>query len=201
MRLIGGMLARHASPARLVMAAILAVTLLLRIPSLFEPPWYDDEGIYAAVAHGLLNGRDLYREILDNRPPGIYFIYGLLLSWSNYAPWMIKGGATAAVLAGQIGLALVGRALWNAPVGLIAAAITGVVMSLPPFEGNIANAELFMLPAIAFGMLAIVRDRPLAAGVLFGVAFLVKQIAAMEAAAAALALLLWSPRQIGRAHV
>lgn len=176
------------------LAAVLALTMLLRVPSLFEPPWYDDEGIYAAVAHGMVNGRDLYSEILDNRPPGIYFIYGLLLAWSGFAPWMIKLGAALAVLAGQVGIFAIGRRMWGAPAGLLAAALAGLALSLPFLEGNIANSEVFMLAPLAFGMLAVLRGRYLAAGLCFGAAFLIKQIAGLELLAAALAILFWTPQ-------
>src|SRR5437867_2962954 len=58
---------------------VVLATFLLRLPSLFEPPWYDDEGIYAAVANSLLNGQSLYTQVLDNRPPGIYLIYSVII--------------------------------------------------------------------------------------------------------------------------
>ncbi|MCX6022578.1 MAG: glycosyltransferase family 39 protein, partial [Chloroflexi bacterium] len=184
----------------MALVLLLAFTLLLRTPSFFEPPWYDDEGIYAAVAHGMLNGRDLYRQILDNRPPGLYVIYGLLLAGAGYQPWLLKLGAALAVLAGQAVLYLIGRRLWSPATGLVAAALTGVLLSLPFLEGNIANAELFMLAPVALGMLGVLRGEYVMAGVCFGIAFLIKQIAGLELLAAGLAVLWWAP-QPGRALV
>ena len=57
----------------------LAVTLtvFLRIPSLFEGWWYGDENIYGAVGQGIVNGKMLYVDVWDNKPPLIYLIYGL----------------------------------------------------------------------------------------------------------------------------
>ena len=48
---------------------ILAVVVLLRVPSLFEPYWYGDEGIYLTVGRSLRHGLALYRDVHDNKPP------------------------------------------------------------------------------------------------------------------------------------
>src|ERR1051326_55110 len=50
---------------------------LLRLPSLFEPYWYGDEGIYQVIGSALRNGRQLYSGIWDNKPPVLYLIYAL----------------------------------------------------------------------------------------------------------------------------
>ena len=56
-------------------AATLLVAFLLHYPSLFEPRWYGDEGIFASVAESLRHGRMLYSGSWDNKPPLIYFTY------------------------------------------------------------------------------------------------------------------------------
>lgn len=61
----------------IILPFFIAVTafIILRLPSLFEPHWYGDEAVYAAVAHAIEKGRTLYVDVWDNKPPGIYFIY------------------------------------------------------------------------------------------------------------------------------
>ena len=49
---------------------------ILRFPSLFEPYWYGDEGIYQVLGMVIRKGGLLYRDIWDNKPPFLYFIYG-----------------------------------------------------------------------------------------------------------------------------
>jgi hypothetical protein len=56
------------------------IFFLLRLPSLFEPYWYGDEGIYQALGLGINNGRILYRDIFDNKPPFLYVLYSFFNS-------------------------------------------------------------------------------------------------------------------------
>ncbi len=48
--------------------------LILRLPSLFEPCWYGDEGIYLTLGQGVRQGQMLYRDIHDNKPPLLYLL-------------------------------------------------------------------------------------------------------------------------------
>ncbi|MBP6098670.1 MAG: hypothetical protein KA477_01670, partial [Candidatus Levybacteria bacterium] len=51
---------------------IIVFFVILRLPSLIEPIWYADEGIYEVIAHAMHNGRVLYSEVWDNKPPLLY---------------------------------------------------------------------------------------------------------------------------------
>jgi hypothetical protein len=54
---------------------IIALFILLKVPSLVEPNWYIDEGLYATIAHYLINHVTLYKGVWDNKPPSIYFLF------------------------------------------------------------------------------------------------------------------------------
>lgn len=177
----------------LAVAAVLVLTFMFRLPSLFEPPWYDDEGIYAAVASSWLNGQELYSEVLDNRPPGLYFIYAAIIATFGPKLIFIKLAATMSVLASQLCVVKIGEDLWGRKVGLIAAALLGLLSGLPLLEGNIANAEIFMMFPVSLGMLLRARRKDFASGLAFGTALTVKQIAGAELAAALLAGALFAP--------
>jgi len=56
--------------------AILLLFILLRLPTLYEP-FGRDQGIFATIASGLLQGKIPYRDLWDHKPPGIYFLYAL----------------------------------------------------------------------------------------------------------------------------
>lgn len=176
------------------LAIVLLATFILRLPNLFEPPWYDDEGIYAAIGHALLEGESLYRDVLDNRPPGMYWLYAGMLAVSDYSVAFVKLTATAFLLGTQTVLYGIARRLWNADAGLLAAGLLGLLASLFILEGNTANSEIFMMLPTAVGMLLVLRGRAFGAGVAFGLAFLIKQIAVVELAAALLVLLRINPR-------
>src|SRR3989344_5656558 len=162
---------------------ILAAVIVLRVPSLFEPYWYGDEGIYLTVGQAINKGEVLYKDIHDNKPP--------LLYWAVAA----AGGNQFwfKLLAGLWSLGTVGAGYW--PFGkewgkdekgkLVSTAALAVLTTLPMWEGNIANAELFfLLPTVAAaGILwgAKSWQSVLAGGVVLGLGGLFKMPAIVEA--------------------
>src|SRR5438270_10676870 len=63
------------APNWIVLLVVLLVTLLWRLPSLFDPPWVNDEGTYFAVAQALTHGYSLYNGVWENKPPALYLLY------------------------------------------------------------------------------------------------------------------------------
>jgi len=53
------------------------VFALLRLPSVIEPYWYGDEGKYEVIGAAIREGRILYSQIWDNKPPLLYIIYAI----------------------------------------------------------------------------------------------------------------------------
>ena len=64
----------------LLIFVVLFLTFIFRFPSLFEPFWYGDEGIFAAVGRNLNFGGVLYQTAWDNKPPMIYLTYAGIFS-------------------------------------------------------------------------------------------------------------------------
>ena len=54
---------------------LVALVFTLRLPSLFEPHHYGDEGVFAATAQRLLHGGMLYTESWDDKPPLVFLLY------------------------------------------------------------------------------------------------------------------------------
>lgn len=126
---------------------LLIGAFFLRLPSLFEPFTYADEGIYLTLGQAMRQGKILYREIHDNKPPLLYLLAALagnftyfrllLMIWSLLTIYFFS--VLARSLFPQKQLA------WVLATGLFA-----ILTSIHTFEGNIANAENFMLlPTIA----------------------------------------------------
>ena len=63
-----------------VLLGIICAFILLRLPSLIEPEWYGDEGIYRTIGLALSRGEVLYRDIWDNKPPLLYWMCALPIS-------------------------------------------------------------------------------------------------------------------------
>lgn len=148
--------------------------LLLRVPSLFEPYWYGDEGIYLVLGQAIRKGLLLFRDIHDNKPPTLYYLAALGQTVFGFRLllllWMLPTLYTFYLLSKKI---LTGSLL------LISNFLFLISTSIPFFEGTIANAEIFMLlPTILavylFFSIPVSRIQFLVSGLLLGFAFTIK---------------------------
>ena len=181
---------------------------LLRIPSFFEPAWHTDEGSFAGVAEGILRGRDLYSEAWESKPPLFLYLYAGIFKVFGSGLLQLKVAAALAAILTQFAIYLVGTKLAGPVRGLAASVVFGVLVAVPFWEGNLALSEIFSMPAATLGVLAVLarsdRHRPNAdawlalAGVLFGLAFLLRQPAVLAMPAAALWLALDSRLTLSR---
>lgn len=132
--------------------------VFLRLPSLFEPYWYGDEGIYQVIGSALQNGRLLYQGIWDNKPPLLYVVYAL----GNADQFTVRLYSLLAGLFSIFFFFQVAKKLFtnsrmfqgSTQNGSVAVYLTTLLFSIsfgiPFIEGNIANAENFMLlPVLA----------------------------------------------------
>ncbi len=171
---------------------------LLRLPSLFEPLWYGDEGIYQAIGTGLNHGKALYSQIFDNKPPLLYWLYSILQS-DQFTVRLVS------LIFGILSIGaffLLSKKLFKSEkknnIPLLTTAIFALLFGLPTLEGNIANAENFMiLPILISAFLILNPPKPnlihspinpsslilnpyLLSGLLLGIAFLFKIVAIFD---------------------
>ncbi|KXK26848.1 MAG: hypothetical protein TR69_WS6001000869 [candidate division WS6 bacterium OLB20] len=169
--------ARFVVRHRLFFAAA-AVLVLLRIPSLFEPHWYLDEGMYATIGAHIRDGHVLYRDIYDHKPQLIFYLYALLSLTGN----TLVAAKVLNILAGIVTLGGIyalsrRRFLFGRRATAVALVAATILLGTPVLEGNIANAENFFLPLTVWGLyLGLTRSSRglLLAGLLFGIAFHIK---------------------------
>lgn len=178
------------------LAIFAIVFFFLRLPSLYEPYWYGDEGIYEVIGMALRHGRLLYRDIWDNKPPFLYLIYAIFSGDQTSVRFLSLLSGIYAIIA----FYYLAKFLFHKPlIPFIITALFSILFGLPLLEGNIANAENFMLPITITGMLFILSYKPakngfawsyslFAAGFLFGCAFLFKVVAIFDIAAGSLYL-------------
>lgn len=156
---------------------LLVIVFVLRLPSLFEPYWYGDENIYLAIGVALRKGYLLYRDIFDNKPPLIYLLgalvngkiywYRLLLSVSLlFSTYCFYRLSTLFFKTEKI----------KAKIGTLLFAFLTTIRML---EGNIANAELFILLPSVLGFYLFFKKEKTAysywlIGLLFSSGFLFK---------------------------
>jgi hypothetical protein len=178
-------------------AALAAATLLfafaLRYPSLFEPRWYGDEGIFAAIARNMRSGSTLYTDAWDNKPPLIFFTYAGIQSLFGTGVFALHLVATVAVLLTQVVVMAIALLIVGPRRAVVAGAIFAFAMGTPMLEGDVALTETFMILPSSLAVLTFVLaerradDRRtlayVATGLLFGVAAGYKQVAVFDAAA------------------
>lgn len=176
---------------------MLLFAAVLRVPYLFHTLQDMDEGCYAGAAAVLMDGGLPYRDAVENKPPGIFYIYRAAFElFGKYNMRAVHGLTfawtvlTAAVL-GLLALGLEGRRA--APCAFFFYLV--FTASLYP-KMIAANSEIFMALPYALGALllfhALTRaSRPLyfAAGLAFGFAPLFKQVGAVGGAAVLVFLL------------
>jgi len=131
---------KHALLANEALIIVLFLVLIVRVPNLFEPYWYGDEGIYLTIGHAMKNGFVLYKDIIDHKTPLIYvfamvpslfWLKTLLLGWSI-------------VMTAQI-FSVAHRLFGTTRKAFLVSLLFALLTSLPALEGNIANGELFVL--------------------------------------------------------
>lgn len=181
----------------LIFAAILFAIFLLRLPGLFEPYWYGDEGIFAAVARNLNLGGVLYQTAWDNKPPMIYLTYAAIFQMFGVSMFFLRMAAAIAVLVTAAIVYEIGCGYFGKKRALFAMGIFGFLMSLRVIEGNLALTEIFMILPISLAILiSIKRDFDYASifisGSLIAIASLFKQVGAFEAGGLGLYIFLLS---------
>lgn len=149
---------------------LLFVLLLFRLPSLFEPVWYGDEGIYLTLGQAVRQGQTLYLDIHDNKPPLLYLLSALAGSvfWSRFILLVWMMGTTIAFFK------LAKKLFKQLPLVLFLISAFVLLTSLPLFEGTITNAEHFFIGLIILGVYFFLEKKFWLSGLLVGLGFLFK---------------------------
>lgn len=136
----------HSSSTWFVLIIVI-IFILLRLPSLIEPYWYGDEGVYETIARALNHGRLLYTGIWDNKPPLLYLTYALF----NGDQFSVKFLSLLSGVASIIFFFLLAKKLFIKLNSVyVATTIFALLFATPLTESDIANAENFiLLPIIA----------------------------------------------------
>ncbi|MDD2483370.1 MAG: hypothetical protein PHE32_00095 [Candidatus Shapirobacteria bacterium] len=156
------------------------VFLFLRIPSLFEPYWYGDEGIYLVLGQAIRKGVTLYSQIHDNKPPSLYYLAAFSQTVFGFRLLLLFFMIPTIYFFYRLS-----QKFLSIKVSKIATFIFLILTSIPLFEGNIANAEVFMLLPTLFGVFLLTKNKPnlniiVISGFLLGLAFTIKIPVAIE---------------------
>lgn len=121
--------------------------LILKIPALFDPFTYGDEGIYLTLGLAARKGLTWYRDMHDNKPPLLYLIAALSGNFFTYRLIHVVWSWVTIVV-----FWLMTKLIYpvNKKAQKLVTLVFVILTSIPLFEGNVGNAENFMmLPTIA----------------------------------------------------
>lgn len=182
---------------------ILALIILLRIPNLLEPLWYGDEAITMTVGRALRHGDILYRDIQDNKTPFLYIIAALTYTLPKFKLALALFSLTSIYIFWQLARQII--VLHNSKeitrdraqlYQFVSTLFFALFTTLPWFEGNIANGEIFMIVPTMSAVYLFLRSQnqtrssghlsssdAIKIGILFSLGFLFKHPAATDALA------------------
>jgi len=176
---------------------ILLLVVVLRIPSLYEPNWYGDEGIYLALGQGLRKGLVFYRDIHDNKPPMLYLLAAIAGNVFYFRLMLMVWFGAATVMFFRLMQKLMPK---SKKAWYVSSLLMIVLTTLN--EGNIANAEIFIVLPVVWAMLLTLLSAKsknfkkwLGIGLLFSVGFLLKVPAGFDMAAVLVWLVLFEKKK------
>ena len=195
--------AQSAARAWLLFAPAVAVFVLARLPSFWEPHWYTDEAGYVTTAQTLLHGHALYSQIWTNKPPLTVLLVAAVVHLFG------TGEGPLHLLTAASGLATIGAVYWAAwrllgPRRAVVASLVGAIsLGLPVLDAELLLPESLLIAPLSWaGALIAVRLArpataargtalwPFVAGALVAAGIALQQSALAETLAFTLALLI-----------
>jgi hypothetical protein len=181
----------------LLMIVVLA-TVVARV-RLLDAPLERDEGEYAYAGQLILRGLVPYAHVYSMKLPGVFLAYAGILAAFGSTVAAIRATLLVVNLATALLLFFLGRRLIGPTAGSVAATSFAVLSMSPSVQGMFANTEHFVLLFVVGGLLSLLRGLErgriaelFSAGLLLGVAILMKQHGALFAVPAAYQILLVS---------
>jgi hypothetical protein len=161
-----------------------SLIILMRLRFIYSPIT-SDEGGALAMARAWSRGAVLYQDVWADRPQGLFVLYRGLVTIGLGTPEGVRILAIAACLLGAAACGSIASTLVGDKARMGTVLIVGVLLSVPQFEGFIANGELLSCSvgavALALAMKAVWgRTAPrfwllYASGVMGGCAVGIKQ--------------------------
>ena len=167
---------RARAPRTLIVATTLLV-LFFALPILSFPPGRD-QGTYLQIGQSLLQGKHLYVDLWDNKPPGIFYIYAGIARIFGRVMWSVAVVDLLVLLVTSFLLfQFVERYLGSLGAAIAVVVHAGWHAKILYFW--ITQPENFQIPCMLGACLLLMsrgkwRTRSFAAGLLFGVGFWLK---------------------------
>lgn len=175
-------IARHGSWVLLSIIALAAAAIRWRTLGV---PFERDEGEFAYAGSLILQGIPPFKLVYNMKMPGIYFAYAIVMALWGQTIWGVHLGLLIVNAGAVVCVFLLGRRLVDDTTGLAAAAAYAVLSMSRDVLGLFAHATQFLVLPMLAGFLLLFgalekgsSRRAFWSGLLFGIAFMVKQHAA-----------------------
>ncbi|MDB9822137.1 hypothetical protein OAC89_00375 [Deltaproteobacteria bacterium] len=170
-------------PAFLIVLCFLII--LARVHT-YEEPLERDLTTYAVIAHEMLEGRELYSDLVDIKPPGVFLTYAAMELTAGYGINSILLLNIIAAIITLIGVYYGGTALCRGRFegGLWAALCWTIISGNLVFQANQPNIEVILNSCLIWSFVLFVKDdwssgyrKAIIIGLLIAIASIHKQIA------------------------
>ena len=179
----------------------IALFTLLRIPSFLEPHWYTDEAGYVTTARSLLQGRVLYAQVWNNKPPIHLWTVAVVIQLFGTSEAALHTITFVTGVLTLLAVAYLGSHLLSRRRTLVALLVVAVLLGSPLFDAELLVPESLLIAPITWaGAIVLTRAGildprrwplwPAAVGVLAGIAVGYQQTALAETCAFGLILAL-----------
>jgi 4-amino-4-deoxy-L-arabinose transferase-like glycosyltransferase len=174
---------------------LLAIAMMVRHPTFFPLSIDSDEATYMVMAHEILQGAQLYVDVIDIKPPGIFIIFGAI-------EWLFGQSVMIIRLVGALVVAFSAYFLMATKLQLGLSKLSAWISALAfififnfYFAAAINTEHFFVLFSAMgyyfFAKHAFKNSNPWLSGLAFGIGFIIKPLVLFEFAAIGLLLLIW----------
>lgn len=177
-------------------AFLVAFATITRLPALTFPRPIDDEQIYSVVGMSMVQGGLPYIDAVERKPPLLFWLYAFIFKlFGHYNFYAVHMTMLMWTLLTMLGLFVIGKNALGRREGFAAAFLYGAFLPWFDYRCLAFNGEMIMNMPIVFAFAVVCRVRSRAwldamwGGALIGIAFLLKQPAAIAGLALASFLL------------
>src|SRR5882762_10137871 len=140
-----------------VLVGLCVLIFSLRLHT-YDEPLERDLTTYAVIAHEMLNGKNLYSDLWDHKPPAIHATYAAAELIAGYGRNSIILMNVAAAIATLVACYFAGSAGGRGPLGgLVAATLWTLASGDLAIEGNQPNTEVFLNALLTSGFAILMR--------------------------------------------
>lgn len=167
----------------ILLAIILVGAFALRMFFLSEP-FERDEGWYGTIAQEILHGGIPYRDAIDQKPPGVFYLYALGMAIFGKTTEAIRVYTAVYASFTLLTVYWLAKKIAGVSAGLWAGAVCAIFSSAPLLQASSSNSEVFLVLPLMLSacMLVAGKERQshlllAASGFFAGVAMLIKTVA------------------------